>query len=80
MKKALRNTSRGTQIATLERAWAQLLSQLTALETRVGALEAAQKAQQETLTRLSGPVAELVGRYARANSGDHNRESPTGSD
>lgn len=69
MKKASanRDTSRGTQIAKLERAWAQLLSQLTALQARVGALEAAQKAQQETLARLTGPVAE-PGLAARAHS------------
>ena len=39
--------SRGARIATLERALAQILSQLTALQTRVGILEAHQ-AQRKT--------------------------------
>ena len=62
MKKArtTRDSSRGTRIAMLERSLAQLWSQLTAVQTRVGTLEVAHKAQQETRARqpaaLAGPA------------------------
>jgi hypothetical protein len=70
MKKANRTgvTSRGTQIATLERALAQLLSQLTALQTRVGALEACYQGHQDTLARLTHAVAAL-GTATRSTQG-----------
>ena len=67
MKKArtTRDVSRGTRIAMLERSLAQLWSQLTAVQTRVGKLEVAQKAQQETLARqpatLAGPATPAPG-------------------
>lgn len=70
MKRALstRDTSRGARIATLECGLAQLMSQLTALQTRVGTLEVGNRAQQkavarqlETATGPVGPVAAADG-------------------
>ena len=53
MKKArtTRDTPRESRIATLEGGLAQLFGQLTALQTRVGSLEAANRAQQEALAQ-----------------------------
>jgi hypothetical protein len=63
MKKASAtgDPSRGARIATLERTVGQLLNQLTALQTRVGLLEAHQ-AHQETLARLGGAVGDARAR------------------
>jgi hypothetical protein len=49
--------SRETRIAMLERSLAQLLSQLTALQTRVGRLEVAHTAQQHSDAPQVGNVA-----------------------
>jgi len=71
MKKAgtIRDTSRGTRIALLERGLAQLLSQLTALQKRVGTLETANKAPQETHARQFETVAGLVKPAPAINAG-----------
>ena len=55
---ATSDTSRGARIATLERTVGQLWSQLAALQTRVGTLEVAHKAQQQADARQVGNVAE----------------------
>jgi hypothetical protein len=68
MKKAsgTRDTSRGTRIATLERELAQLLSQLTALQTRVGTLEGVNSEHQKAVSRQLETVAEPSDRRAQS--------------
>jgi len=54
------DNSREARIVRLEYGLAQLWSQVTALQTRVGTLEARHKTQKETHTVTLGAVGEQV--------------------
>ena len=72
MKKASSThvTSRGTRIATLECELAQLLSQLTALQTRVGTLEGVNRNHRKAVIRQLETVAEPFGPVGAQSAGN----------